>query len=524
MRNFQYLFQRRMNILFKLTKLPDGQRSTIGLVVCVFALTILATTWRFWPWIPHVFAGDDLGSFIAFKDGQFASSIHQALSAAYFEKYRPVFALMMFVFSTLFGKNIVAYWIIGVLIQSINATLVCLIALRISHNKWFISCVIALAVATSRFALYQVVQITGLVEGMALIFFLLTLYFILRADESTKSAYSWSWLAVIAAFLALNTHERYIVLMPWLIGTIFLLSNIRLLSWTRKIVLISATIIALLANVLFKKIVLHVPFFVGTGGSLISIDPHSILSLATQAVFSIFGFNFGPEYLTGIQIFSLHWFPAWILAAALALCWLYTFTKGLYFAQHGYSKIYSIWKSFRWPFLLIALIVLLLLPPVLTTHLEQRWLVEPFILILLLFVWAVDLINHRSQVLAIGLTLVIGLSSITLDSIIAQHFGGIFFEASSRFSDAVKHDIVDKYPTQKTPIAFIANKAYCHWVLQNGEFFRVYGGTSRKIYCFDTLEESLSSTLPTTTSIYKANDLYTTPHFTKITINRNMGK
>ena len=168
----------------------------------IFLLATAAGAWRFSPWMPKVFFGDDLANLLAYKAGNFASSLSQALGSAYWYKYRPVFATIMWILYGSFGSIIWPYLLVNLLIQGLNATLVFAITRRLSRGNWLVSLAIALAVVTSRFALYQVTQVTGLVEGVALLCFLGMVYCVIRASESEGHALRWSWLAIVSARVA----------------------------------------------------------------------------------------------------------------------------------------------------------------------------------------------------------------------------------------------------------------------------------------------------------------------------------
>ena len=118
-------------------------------------LAVVVATLRFWPWMPEVFFGDDLANLLAYKDGHFASSSSQALSAAFSEKYRPVFAWVMWLLFGVFNEQILPYLALNIFIHGLSATLIFAIAFRLSRANWIVSLVIAMATASSRFALYQ---------------------------------------------------------------------------------------------------------------------------------------------------------------------------------------------------------------------------------------------------------------------------------------------------------------------------------------------------------------------------------
>jgi hypothetical protein len=472
------------------------------LILGVFILLIISVTLRFWPWMPHVLAGDDLINFLAFKDGRFASSLHQSLTGILYQKYRPVFSLMMVGLFSWFDKNITHYLYVGLLLQSINAVLVYLIAQKLSRH-WLIALMIAVVVGVSRFALYQVVQLTGLVEALAMMFFLLTIYFFLCADKNKKYPEYWIICSIMTAFLAINTHERYVVLFPWLVGAIILQPAHKPLSLMQKAILIVVSTILLLVNVLYKKMIMQIPFFVGTGGALINIKFQSVFILGMQAILTILGFNKGSEDQIGIKFTHLDWFPSKILVLIFAIGIVGIIVWGIRIALNNSTKNISFWQKLYWPILLIILFVLLLLPPIMTTHLEQRWLLEPFIVLLLLFVWALNEITDISSTLAVRLAVMVSLSVIISDTIIIKHSDQLFFMESTHFAAMVKRDIIDKKPTKITPIAFITWRANCTWSLGDGEFFRVYEGSPRQIFCFKNHDEYVASKLAKSIPLYE---------------------
>jgi hypothetical protein len=471
-------------------------------LVLVFVISIIAIKKIFWPWMPAVFFGDDLANLLAYKDGHFASSAGQAISAAFAEKYRPVFAWVMWLLFSAFEERILPYLALNVFLQGLSATLLFAIAHRMSRGNWIVAISITLAAATSRFALYQVTQVTGLLEGIALTLFLGMIYCVVRASENEESACRWSWLALFTAFLTMHTHERYIVVAVWLCLVLIFLPNIRMLPRIRWIALWGSCIAMLIFNVLYKMAVLQMPVFVGTGGTHMDMSLARILVHVLQAALSIFGFNEGPEYLTGARSILLNWFPAWPLAATFVVAWLIVIVIGVRAAlQLKTTPSEPVWPLLRWPLLLLTLCAFMLVPPILTIRLEQRWLLAPFILILLMFAWAAGLQRNRAIVPVWVLALVIGSTSIAIDSVVRPHFDQIFFVSSGRFAKAVKRDIVDNDSSQSAPLGLLAGQDHCNWTLLKGEFFRLYGGTRRPVYCFVKVDAE-SATLPRTIRVF----------------------
>lgn len=483
-----------------------GQSLHPCVLFIVFIVGVTSVIWRFGPWLPDVFFGDDLANFLAYKDGHFPTGVKEAFSVTYVEKYRPLFHWIMSAMFGAFDDSILTYLALNILLHGVNATIIFAIAHRLSHGNWMVSLAVALAVATSRFALYQVTQVTGLLEGIALTLFLLMIYSMVRASESKEAALGWSWLAVIAAFLAIHTHERYIVVAVWLGLAMLVLPNFSRLQRTPLFILLGACVAIVLFNVILKTIVLEIPFLVGTSATHFDLNVLRVLEHAKQALLSIFGFNEGPEYLIGARTFSLKEFPIWLLAAAFTLAWFVVIVTGVRAALIGkVTTSASHYQPLIWPLLLIALGVFMLVPPALTIRMEQRWILQPFIVTLLLFAWAAGVKRHRT-ILPMGiLALAIAPGLVVADSFIATHFGQIFFVSSGRFATAAKRDIVDKDYRELTPVVLVANSDHCNWTLLRGEFFRLYGGTQRTLSCFGSVGEVNSAVLPESARIYSSS-------------------
>jgi len=408
------------NFLTDLTS-TSHPKITWQLLLGIVTFIALVVVCRYWSYMPTYFAADDYTNFMAYKNGLCSSSLLQSLGASCGGKYRPIFATVMFGLYSLFGNHTIAFNIINLLIQILNAILVFVITLNLSNGNKFISFMLAISVAASRFAFYQVTQTTGLIEGLSLTFFLVTLYCLLRADESEKSAFLWSWLALFATFLAIHTHERYIVILPWLLVSIVLLTEIRHLPRLQKTFLVLATTFIFLFNILYKKFILHIPFFIGTGGTHIGINLQNIKLQTAEAISSLFGFNYGPPYLAGINIGDIHGISG-ALPIILTISISLIIALAIWYTQKCKQLNEKKRYLFRWALLFFIAIIFLLGPPLFQIRLEQRWLFLPFILILLTFAWAAGILQHRYPKLLMGFAVVICLSSIMLDSIIVMSY------------------------------------------------------------------------------------------------------
>lgn len=453
--------------------------------IFIFFLVTIAAAWRFSPFMPHVFFGDDLSYFLAFQDGQCGTIASQLLTTVCADKYRPLPAGFVLLLFSLFDAAISHYMAINIFLQAISATLVFAIAYRLSKENFIVSIFITLAVATSRFAAYQVTQVIGPVEGLALPIFLAIIYSLIRADEENESILRWGWISIFLSFLLIHNHERYIVIAAWLALAFVFLPNFRALPRKNLVALLGACIFLPVFYITYKVAFLHSPFLVGTGGTHLAFDLDRVLSHLYQAILSIVGFNEGPEYLIGVRLKSLPWYPSIFLAAAFATTVVTLISWGVRKSISSRGQASKFFITIRWPFLLITLAGFLLVPAISTIRLEQRWLFAPFILMLLLSAWASGQQIGRNRLVASVFVAILSASSIGLDSIIVKYFNQVFFVYSARYADMVKSDIADQYPGQSTPINLLANPDHCNWTLIKGGFFRVYGGQAREVNCIN---------------------------------------
>ena len=290
----------------------------------VLMLSIAIAAWRFIPYTSSTFYGDDLYFYLSMIDGDYGARISDLFFLTYQERFRPIgfgYAELLF---NLFGPTPIPHLAANLFLPGLSAVFVFVIVRRVSAGNWPLAFAMALAVASFRFATVSITQVIA-AEALSLFFFMALVYSALRANECPRFSLSWGWLSILLGFLAVHTHERYIVVFVWLLAFFLLSPSARRLPRGNWFGLIAASLCAPMVNVFYKLYVLHTPFFVGTGGTHIKLDIMRVLWHLGQSGFSIFGFNVGPEYLTGVQITSLPWSFAWFFALFITVSCLFLF-------------------------------------------------------------------------------------------------------------------------------------------------------------------------------------------------------
>lgn len=456
----------------------------------VFFAAVFFAYWRFLPWEPKVFFADDLYALWAFYDGTFSSTIHQALTGAIFEKYRPIFQLICYVLFSVFGKSLTPYLAFNLIVQGLNAVLFFLIASKLSYQKFFVPFILTLAFASSRLALYQITQIIGPVESIALTFFLGMLYCLLRSLNTPKPNV-WQYLAIAAIALSMYTHERYIVVLPWLAAVLFFSSSTdKNTTLTSRCTVVFFCIALLVSNIIIKYFILHIHFFVGTGGYNISIDYPMIMAHIHEAFFSILGFNTGPAYLIGnamdINPFALgNDLLIYLMATIFSLSVLAINTWSMMMDKNKNQDQRFYVLGF------ISLIILLLLPPILTIRVEGRWEYAPFALILLSLARGYGLSTQRGSKHSIAACCWVASIAIMLvdNHIITQSFDRIYMVGWAKFGNAIKTDMIPAFSKQSSnDMLLLADPEACGTVKIN-RLFELYTQRKPIIYCANTQEE-----------------------------------
>lgn len=145
----------------------------------------------------------------------------------------------------------------------------------------------------SRMAYYQVGQVLGLMETMALwmaIGFLWYLYRYLNEKDSRKCIY----LSCILYFCVCFVHERFMVLFPLLLFALLVKRSKKPLEW-------GMSVLSFLLVQGIRAVTIGSVLPAGTGGTQVA-DAFSLrrtIHFALSQVAYVFGINAGPEYLNG---------------------------------------------------------------------------------------------------------------------------------------------------------------------------------------------------------------------------------
>ncbi len=462
----------------------------------LFLLALIATPvfiyLYFLHWKTNVIYGDDVSIYL-YQTGPHSLGDKIDMDVA-FQKFRPVRGLVVQLLIILFKKNVGYYYLFNIGIQTINTFIFARLLNLFLRSRW-LSLGFGLLIGISRFSFFNITQLFngGALEGLAISFFLLSLFFIVKViasdDLPAGDKCRGVVLSILFANLAMYTHERYIALFPFLLLTILAYPALRALAGRQRITLATGAVASILLNVAIKKWLCSIPFFVGTGGSAISFSSSTVLSFFRDAVLSIFEVNTGPGYLAGISFSSLPFFDKFLVV--LLVCSILTVTalQLLRVGRTYRSEQKDQGSHFYLLIFLGSLFLLFLAPAVVSIRLEQRWLqasLAIFILmgVILLSDWQVrpDYIKRPAIVIIIALFMITDYNYLNQGG---QYLYMAYSEdLTLRFKEAMDQGKIHPdtrklyiWERQRDPNSENAIR----WDLGNGGIFDIYQGRSKEL-------------------------------------------
>ncbi len=482
-------------------------------VILYFILIPVIIFLYFLNWKTDVIYGDDLYVYKDYFDA--GRRLAKVNMSTIYEKYRPVHDMVVALLIRLCNKNIFSYYVFNVLVQAINAVIFARIAQLFIKSVYFCA-LLGLMIGISRFSYYNITQLFngGALEGMAMTFFLLSLFFVLKAITDKKlteaNVKNNALYSILFANLSLYTHERYIVILPFLILVFTLTKRFKILPLRKRIDLSFLVFVSLLLNVLIKKVVFSMPFFVGTGGSKIEFSLERATGYIHDGLLSIIQINSGPDYLSGMHFNGLPALNKGLVITVVAftfvviLSWLgITIFKAINkpkpINKQSTDQFHT--SAGMMLFLLGALFFLFLIPAVITIRLEQRWLQASYSVFILMLIIAISDLNlSKNKWLSYSILLITTISVINDYMYLNKGIQYLYLtgaqNAASLFEKGLKNDEIHT----RTRNIYIVEKARntndengLLWALGNGYIFDFYKYNTMGILFVDSVYERMKS-------------------------------
>lgn len=463
------------------------------LIIAVAAVPVIIF-FHFLKWKTAEIYGDDLHMYFTHEG---LTSLWDKLNMpVFYGKFRPVHGVVTHLLIAIFKKHTGAYFLFNIGVQSLN-TLLFAILVNLFLQSPFLSLLLGLLIGLSRFAFFNVTQFFngGSLEGLALTFFLIALFFIIRVlllHNRTVSLKQRDLIwAFVAANLSLYTHERYIVLIPFMILLILLYPGLRVFSVKQKVIFSLIGIASIALNVALKKYIFGMPFLVGTGGVNISLSFSSIWTYFTEGFLSIFQVNYGPEYLIGIKFTALPVFDkilVWALLGSFAtilVLYINRIRKAFLLKQKEEIAVFTIFLS------LGVLFFIFLIPAIITIRLEQRWLQASFAVFILMIglAWSRIPVKNRNARTWVIAAFVLAFSIVNF-SYLNNGDKYMYLVNAGNIAGSFKQAINNGTIPASAGKLYIRededSKVVINWAIQGGLFFKFYQDKPKEVVFIDS--------------------------------------
>lgn len=306
---------------------------------------------------------------------------------------RPVYWAVSYLWFTIIGPHVNWYSLFNTGLNVVISLVLYFFSLRLTRKNHMIALMIPSLYLISHFAYYQIGQVLGLMESMAMLFSIFVLWFLFEyIDDSLNTPYtkfrgfhlgrrqqflkdqspedSHYLCACLFFFLLIFTHERFIALAPLFYLAIFS----KPVQRSRKALVAKLLIPLLELSVFFgaRLAVAGQAMPAGTAGTEVTETFSFLQSIgyAFQQVAYVFGINAGPAYLSGVNILEC---PLWMILLVVLGVVLCIFMTALYCVVcRKNSRIDRRFIGIN--LLFIAFIGLCIGSSSITVRLEMRWI------------------------------------------------------------------------------------------------------------------------------------------------------
>jgi hypothetical protein len=440
-------------------------RGTTAAVMALVVLVLVNVLW-FSAFEFRSLMGDDLYGW-AYLSSQ--PTLHDLFLTAPGGKYRPVTTLVQYGLFGAFGSEYAAYVAFNVFLSAVITCVVFALVRKLTRGDNLIAFLGALIFVTSRFSYYNVLQLNGTMEALALLLLLLILY---ATAEFLMSSRLWPGYALAGLYLLIGfTHERYLVLLPFLLLVPLFRRG---LSWRLRALLMGLMCVPFVLNIAVKKFMLGATVMTGTGGTTLGFDPVSIAKFMVKGLANMIYVNWGPGYLSGIPFNEVSGAVrqlVFIIGAAIVVTIILAMVRIVRLRDRG-ERIDEIKGLILWSVLFFAL----LLAASITIRQEYRWLYAPFAVCLLYFCYQFSCLDWR-PVAKYAVLIVICALIVTVDVYYRAHEGNVFFMYGERIADSATAATIDRYgPRMRDRTVYLEENPDVDWILGHDLFLSPHLG------------------------------------------------
>ena len=412
----------------------------------LFFTYLVAIQIRFSPYNFETLTGDDiilLGW--SNQSNGYMSTFWPSFTDHTLGKWRPVPQVILSPLLDFFGGDFWKYQFVNEALLAVCGLLLALLVTNLTGGKFLLGVSAGSFLILARFNLYHVLQVLGLMESIA-IAFMLALLICLERFARTKSV-KFLYLSNVFFLLVIHTHERFFFLLPLVLFCTFIYSSG--LTPSKRCVMIALPLLSIVGNYLVKTQIFNMTFLTGGGGTEINSSTTDIPSFTWRALLNIFGYNSGPDYLSGKNAHQLGHsaiYVALIWAIPLILLILLAVTKHLRTAGFRNSLTNTT--------IAILLLAPLLLSASITFRQEYRWLLAPYIGLIIISHAAVGVLARSRRCQMVLSAILIAAGSI-VGIYYSKYAESTYFFSTQSLGDSVNDRIFVQYGDEISTTTFV---------------------------------------------------------------------
>ena len=384
-----------------------------------------------------------------------------------FSKWRPVTQLILSPMLDLFSGSFWKYQLTNEVLLASCALAIAYLCCCLADGNYVIGCVAGLFIITTRFNLFHVLQVFGLMESLAILFMLLMLIVLFKF--ATTKNFVFLWLANLFFFLEIHTHERFIFLLPILLTCSFTFTNG--ISLGRRVFILLTPIFIVLENFIVKTLFFDMNFFIGGGMTSINSETTNVPVFGARAVLNILGFNSGPDYLSGRNANLLG-----TRAIVVALIFAVPIVGILFWAAITWLRNFGIKSFTQKTVLILSLLVPLLLSASITFRQEYRWLLSPYVALIVISMSSVGFVCRTAISRGLVALVLLG-GALTVDLYYSRHATNTYFFSTQGVADSINDRIFRQYKNlvdSSTFVIITQESSTFNWAVGSGLYYQQY--------------------------------------------------
>lgn len=422
-------------------------RIDVYLMLTLSVIVLFGTNMLFNGWIcagNRVFYLDDLSSVNIFLK----RSAEEFIFVPRYNKIRVIAKTIVWVILKISQENWEILDEVLLMINFMNAIVVFAFIYIIQRNAEIVQrCSLALVggilYIASRFAYYNISELWGVMEGVAITFALGILLLLFLYMESDERKYFYSALAMYV--LLIFTHERYFVLFILFFVAILFQRNISLMKKVQRAFfpLSAVGIFWAIRIILFGNRAIE-----GTGGVSVSdsFEMLAAIKFCFSQVMYILEINCGPAYLNGIEakdapfLIRMLIFYNIVFILCVLLIYLRLMIKRPQFRHENLNKFV----------MFISFIGLCVICSSITIRVEMRWLYVSYAAYLIFIIYMLHgiLVYHPINIKKVMVVTLWVVSILVIEHFYRMHYRNIYYWQEKDLSRELYEVTVEKYGTE----------------------------------------------------------------------------